>query len=642
MTSQYRHRRTSSASTAFPNPLEPGEIAVNTANRQIAIGDAQSGVVGQPLPAIAVRYFDTRAQYVANDFVQNGTAIYRAKGLITPGPFNIANWDMMVGTIDPQYVAKAGDTMTGMLTLPATVPSVGTHATNKTYVDTQVATKSTVYSQTTPPAGVPDNTLWFESDSGILYIRYNDGDSTQWVVACPQPDTAQFIIRTGDTMLGQLGLPLTPTAAAHATSKSYVDAQLANKSSVISSDTPPPAPIDNTLWFESDTGLTYLRYNDGNGPAQWIGIADSGMGAVRYDFAQTLTPNAMAQARANAGVTKKNYIINGAMQVSQENGATAGTATTYFPVDQFFLSFGNAGTQTAQQVASPTPSGSPNRLRVTATVADASVAAGDNCELVQVIEGLRVADLRSGSASAKTVTLQFGVKAPAGTYCVSIRSNGVARSYVAEYVISGGEANTDVVKSATIVLDQAGTWLADNGAGLLIAWGLMVGSTFQTAANTWTAGNFLATANQFNFMGTAGNVFELFDVSLTEGATAPPFAVPDYASELLACQRYFYRRDMQAGVWFAVLQAYTTVAASGPIMDFPVRMRATPAVQTGGTPPWISNATGASGVINAGSYLATNDFLMGMGLGGAVFRAGDAVMVGTPNGSAYYLLSARL
>ena len=268
MTSQYRHRRTSNPATAFPNPLEPGEIAVNTANRQIAIGDAQSGVVGAPLPAIAVRYFDTRAQYVTNDFVQNGTAIYRAKGLITPGPFNIANWDMMVGTIDPQYVAKAGDTMSGMLSLPATVPSSGTHATNKTYVDTQVATKSTVYSQTTPPAGVPDNTLWFESDSGILYIRYNDGDSTQWVVACPQPDTAQFIIRTGDTMLGQLGLPLTPAAPAHATSKSYVDGQLANKSSVISSDTPPPAPIDNTLWFESDTGLTYLRYNDGNGPAQ--------------------------------------------------------------------------------------------------------------------------------------------------------------------------------------------------------------------------------------------------------------------------------------------------------------------------------------------------------------------------------------
>jgi len=541
MTSQYRHRRTSSASTAFPNPLEPGEIAVNTANRQIAIGDAQSGVVGQPLPAIAVRYFDIRAQYVANDFVQNGTAIYRAKGLITPGPFNIANWDMMVGTIDPQYVAKAGDTMSGMLTLPATVPSSGTHATNKTYVDTQVATKSTVYSQTTPPAGVPDNTLWFESDSGILYIKYNDGDSTQWVVACPQPDTAQFIIRTGDTMLGQLGLPLTPTAAAHATSKSYVDAQLANKSSVISSDTPPVAPIDNTLWFESDTGLTYLRYNDGNGPAQWIGIADSGMGALRYDFAQNLTTNQMAQSRANAGVTKKNYIINGAMMVSQENGAVTG-GNGWYPADMFAFGNATAGPTLIGQVSSMTPAGSPNRIRATVQTADTSIASAETAYIITKVEGLKAADLLCGTTAAKTVTLQFGVKAPAGIYCVAIRSNNGERSYVAEFTISSGEANTDIIRSIVIKLDTTASvgWKTDNSAAFLITWALAAGTDFQTATlNAWVSANAYSTSNQFNFMGTSGNVFELFDVSLTEGATAPPFAVPDYASELALCQRYY-------------------------------------------------------------------------------------------------------
>ena len=588
MTSQYRHRRTSNPATAFPNPLEPGEIAVNTANRQIAIGDAQSGVVGQPLPAIAVRYFDIRAQYVANDFVQNGTAIYRAKGLITPGPFNIANWDMMVGTIDPQYVAKAGDTMTGMLTLPATVPSVGTHATNKTYVDTQVATKSTVYSQTTPPAGVPDNTLWFESDSGILYIRYNDGDSTQWVVACPQPDTAQFIIRTGDTMLGQLGLPLTPAAPAHATSKSYVDGQLANKSSVISSDTPPPAPIDNTLWFESDTGLTYLRYNDGNGPAQWIGIADSGMGALRYDFAQTLTPNAMAQARANAGVTKKNYIINGAMMISQENGATAGNINGYWPVDQFVgVITITTAVVTIAQVASRTPSGSPNRIRVAVTTADAAVAAGDSVRIQHAIEGLRVADLMAGTSSAKTITIQFGVKAPAGTYCVAIWNSAVNQSYVAEYVIAAGEANTDVIKSITLTLNTTGTWATDNTPGLYVMWTLMSGTTSQMAANTWGGAQFLGTANQFNCMGTNGNVFELFDVSLTEGSVAPPFQVPDYVAELALCQRYYE----QVGVGGANIIVQVPAAAVIAVpYSYKAQKRVAPTVTY--TNVTSSNATG--------------------------------------------------
>jgi hypothetical protein len=33
----------------------------------------------------------------------------------------------------------------------------------------------------TAPTGQPDNALWYESDSGLLFVRYNDGTSTQWV-----------------------------------------------------------------------------------------------------------------------------------------------------------------------------------------------------------------------------------------------------------------------------------------------------------------------------------------------------------------------------------------------------------------------------------------------------------------------------
>lgn len=40
---------------------------------------------------------------------------------------------------------------------------------------------TTVYVSDTPPAGAADSSLWWESDTGILYIRYNDGNSAQWV-----------------------------------------------------------------------------------------------------------------------------------------------------------------------------------------------------------------------------------------------------------------------------------------------------------------------------------------------------------------------------------------------------------------------------------------------------------------------------
>src|SRR6185436_5646431 len=135
-------------------------------------------------------------------------------------------------------------------------------------------------------------------------------------------------------------------------------------------------------------------------------------------------------------------------------------------------------------------------------------------------EGLRCSDLMFGTASAKTVTVQFGVKAPAGTYCVSIANASVNRSYVAEYVIAVGEANVDVVKSVVIPGDVTGTLAKDNTNGMSLRWGLAAGTTFQQAAGSWDINNAVGSSSQFNFMGTVGNIFELFDVSLTEGSVA--------------------------------------------------------------------------------------------------------------------------
>jgi hypothetical protein len=42
---------------------------------------------------------------------------------------------------------------------------------------------ASVFVGDTPPVGAPDSSLWWESDTGILYILYNDGTSTAWVMA---------------------------------------------------------------------------------------------------------------------------------------------------------------------------------------------------------------------------------------------------------------------------------------------------------------------------------------------------------------------------------------------------------------------------------------------------------------------------
>jgi hypothetical protein len=237
---------------------------------------------------------------------------------------------------------------------------------------------------------------------------------------------------------------------------------------------------------------------------------------------------------------KKNYIINGAMMVSQENGTTAGTPSGYYPADMFLASFVNDGAITCQNLLSVTANGSPNRLHFQVTTADTSMSAAQYAALATNIEGLRFADLLYGFAgTAKTATLKFGVRAPAGTYSIAFRNAAHTRAYVAEYTISGGEANIDVYKSVTIPGDQTGTWLTTNGVGLEIWFTLAAGSTWFATPGSWIASGAIASSNQFNLMGTVGNIFQLFDVGLYEGLTAPTFVVPDFASELLACSRYF-------------------------------------------------------------------------------------------------------
>jgi hypothetical protein len=107
--SSYKHRRTTNPATAFP-ALQDGEIAVNTANRQLAVGDPMAGGTAQPF--IAVRVFSTAAQYAIGDYAVQGGQLYRAKAAITPGAFSAANWDAVtIADVTKAYVDAADSTL---------------------------------------------------------------------------------------------------------------------------------------------------------------------------------------------------------------------------------------------------------------------------------------------------------------------------------------------------------------------------------------------------------------------------------------------------------------------------------------------------------------------------------------------------
>ena len=71
-----------------------------------------------------------------------------------------------------------------------------------------------------PPASPVDGDFWWQTDTGLLFVRYNDGTSVQWVVATPAMDLAALDTRyaqgqgtAGCFKLGSGG----PTVAAQAT-----------------------------------------------------------------------------------------------------------------------------------------------------------------------------------------------------------------------------------------------------------------------------------------------------------------------------------------------------------------------------------------------------------------------------------------
>jgi hypothetical protein len=327
------------------------------------------------------------------------------------------------------------------------------------------------------------------------------------------------------------------------------------------------------------------------------GLSDLSVGNTTVNTA--ITSTGITQNGLNFRVPK-NYIVNPGMRISQENGTNSGTTNLYYPVDQWYTSIVHDGTLTFQQVSSATPGGSENRIRMTVTSADTSIAAGQIAVLAQYIEGLRTADLQWGTANATDVVLRFGFKGPAGTYAVAIRNQDANRSFVREFTILGGDANTDTLQTVTFPGDTSGTWDKDNTASFQLVFTFATGSTFQTTADAWQAGNYLGTASTSNGIGNTSDVFELFDVGLyadpDSTGLAPRFELPHYDIDLLECQRYYYKNNDNAR-W-----SFQTNINGNPdwetMVYFPVIMRSTPTISRTS----ITDSNGTSSVTNEGNH----------------------------------------
>lgn len=343
----------------------------------------------------------------------------------------------------------------------------------------------------------------------------------------------------------------------------------------------------------------------------------------------------------------RNRIINGAMMIAQRaNTVTVSDGSSeYYSTDRFFgIGQSSDGAFTVAQ-SSVAPAGFVNSTLCTVTTADSSIGSSQFYLLSQKIEGLNIADLAWGTASASPVTLSFWVRSSlTGTFGGSLRNEAVNRSYPFSYVINA--ADTWEYKTITIAGDTTGTWLTNNGVGIRLAWSLGDGSSRLGTAGAWNSNNNSGATGQVNLIGTNGATFYITGVQLEKGSTPTSFEHRQYGTELALCQRYCIKYG-GATTYNHVGQgnAYSTSAVQFDIV-FPVAMRTSPSATTSGN--WVvsdgNNNTNISsfGIASSGAETSPYRYSGTAATGGGLTQFRPYFVMSNNDLTASYILSAEL
>jgi len=238
----------------------------------------------------------------------------------------------------------------------------------------------------------------------------------------------------------------------------------------------------------------------------------------------------------------KNRIINGAMTIDQRNAGASVSVDGAAPytLDRWRAQDLTDGVFTVQQDAGAVtpPAGFTDYLGVTTTTADSSLGASQVARVFQSIEGFNIADLGWGTANAKTVTLSFWVRSSlTGSFGGSLLNGSDNRAYPFSYTISS--ADTWEQKSVTIAGDTSGTWNTTNSTGIVLIFGLGIGSTFSGTAGAWAGSELYAPTGSVSVIGTLNATWYITGVQLEVGSTATSFDYRPYTTELQLCQRYY-------------------------------------------------------------------------------------------------------
>lgn len=603
----------SSAATSATNAANSATSASNSASAAAASASEAAGYAASINPADLVHISGTETitgakTFSTNPIISSGVAngvcyLNGSKVLTTGSALTFDGTNLGIGTSSPDYTLTANG-----------IVNVGSSGANLGILLAPTVNTALPSSSVKAYVGVTNSGYGFTA--GSLFLQPRTGVGASLIFATE--GTAKAILDAS----GNLGIGVTPSAWG-----SVRAFEVAGGPSIMAFSTNAYYGANyfynGSSYIYKANGRAFNYVQDSNGH-QWF-TAPSGTAGNAISFTRAMTLNASGNLGIGTtspsqkldvnGATKtsmvitdsslgfRNRIINGDMRIDQRNnGASVSPSASQYTLDrwQAFMNAASAKYSVQQNAGSVTPpAGFSNYLGATSLGAY-TVAAGEIMAFQQAIEGFNIADLGWGTANAQSVTLSFWARSSlTGTFGGAIRQGSGSRSYPFSYTISS--ANTWEQKTITIPGDTSGTYATNNTAGLLLSFGMGVGSTFSGTAGAWSGSNFVSATGAVSVVGTNGATFYITGVQLEAGSVATPFERRPYGMELALCQRYYE---------VSPVNAYPTAAGfSGSY--YQVTKRVTPSVvQTGGA-TLTFNGVGVNGLYVSGgattgySYTAT-------------------------------------
>ena len=281
------------------------------------------------------------------------------------------------------------------------------------------------------------------------------------------------------------------------------------------------------------------------------------------------------------GLTGRNLIINGAMNVAQRGTSSTGQTTGgYKTVDRFRTDQNGMTGSYTQATDVPSGYGFSNSYKIEVTT-----AAGSDAGTLRLDTRIEAQDLRNSgwdyTSSSSFVTFSCWVKSSlAGTYYFGFRTDdGTSRQYTEAFTLV---ADTWKKLEINIPGDSSVTFNDDNGMGALIALHIDERTAQSDSGHTldgWQNYSASSRTPDFsqNWSETLNATFHTTGWQLEVGEQATPFEHRSYADELFACSRYYTNLAQFNADNFGSFHNATEAKVA---LKYPRVMRAAPSVTT--------------------------------------------------------------